>query len=304
MLVQGVNNQRWTWLERLMVFFLIGYIVVIFLVLFGYQEPLLLVTGLVFLFGSFFVYVVVYSAKSDILKVNESNELLQKKNNELRKINLELDQFAYRTSHDLKAPITSLKGLIRVAELSSSPEEMRQCHEMMKDRLMSLEELIRDILDLSKNSRTEIDRVPVNIPGFMKQLIHQFDHSNGSVQINLDGPSELTVATDPTRLKMIVGNLLSNAIHYSDVSKERPRVDIQYGRAGSDLFISIKDNGVGIDDQYHDKIFDMFFRVSETSIGSGLGLYIVRETTERMQGALEMKSKKGVGSEFTVRLPA
>jgi signal transduction histidine kinase len=303
MLVEGVNNRRWTWLERLMVIFLVGYIAVIFLVLFGYQEPLLLVTGLVFLLGSFFVYVVVHSAKSDILKINDANELLVKKNNELRKINLELDQFAYRTSHDLKAPITSLKGLIQIAQLSESREEIMQCHEMMKDRLLNLEELIRDILDLSKNSRTEVDFVPTNISTVLQQLIHSHDHSNGSISITTTGPEGLIVSTDPTRLKMIVGNLLSNAILYSDLGKDAPAIVITYSLDDAILRISVKDNGVGIDEKYHDKIFDMFFRLSETSIGSGLGLYIVRETTEKMNGTLEVKSKKGTGSEFIVRLP-
>ena len=119
----------------------------------------------------------------------------------------------------------------------------------------------------------------------------------------MHGPEGLIVSTDPTRLKMIVGNLLSNAIHYADHTKEKPLIDIRYGLNDRKLTISVKDNGVGIDDKYHDRIFDMFFRLSETSVGSGLGLYIVKETAEKMNGNLELLSKKGVGSEFIVSLP-
>jgi signal transduction histidine kinase len=303
MLVEGVNTARWTWLARLMVFFFIGYLIAIFLVVFGYQEPLLLLTGLVFLLGSFFVYLVVYSAKSDIQKIYDAHELLVQKNIELRKINLELDQFAYRTSHDLKAPITSLKGLIQIAQLSTSREETEQCHAMMKDRLLNLEELIRDILDLSKNSRTEMDYVQSNIPALIRQMIASHAEIKGNAEIIYDGPDELVVYTDPTRFRMVVGNLLSNALHYADVKKSKHQITIKCAAEGKFFLVVVKDNGVGIDPQYHEKIFEMFFRLSENSIGSGLGLYIVRETTEKMNGTLEVISEKGIGSEFKVRLP-
>src|SRR5687767_14885836 len=92
-LVVGASVTRWVWLARLMVIFLIGYIVSIALIIFGYDEPLLLIIGLVFLLGSCFVYLVVFSAQSDMNKINDANALLGRKNEELKKINQELDQF-------------------------------------------------------------------------------------------------------------------------------------------------------------------------------------------------------------------
>jgi signal transduction histidine kinase len=304
LLVAGLNTVRWKWLARFMVIFLAGYIAAIFLIVFGYSEPLLLITGLVFLLGSFFVYLVVHSAKDDILKIHDANELLLKKNTELRKINLELDQFAYRTSHDLKAPITSLKGLIGVAELSTSHEEIKHCHHLMKDRLSNLEELIRDILDLSKNSRTEVDYVSVNIPDMIRQLIDS--HSNetdGTINITVDGAPGFQASTDPTRFKMIVGNLLSNALHYADRKKTNPFIAIRYWSDNQFFHVAVKDNGVGIEPKYLERIFEMFFRVSENSIGSGLGLYIVKETAEKMNGSIKVTSERGKGSEFIVQFP-
>src|SRR5687768_8444594 len=88
MIVAGVNTLRWRWLGRFMIVFFVGYIASIFLIVLGFPEPLLLITGLVFLLGSFFVYLVVHSAKDDIKKIFEANELLLRKNTELRKINL------------------------------------------------------------------------------------------------------------------------------------------------------------------------------------------------------------------------
>jgi signal transduction histidine kinase len=303
-LVAGGNTLRWKWLARFMIAFFIGYLVVILLILAGHQEPLLLVTGLVFLLGSFFVYLVVYSAKSDIVKIHESNELLTRKNMELHKINLELDQFAYRTSHDLKAPVASLKGLVRVAELSASPEEIAQCHALMKDRLSSLEDLIRNILDLSKNSRTEASYVMADVIAIVTQLVKSHvSVKEDPVKVSVEGPETMEAYIDPTRFKMIVGNLLSNALQYADLAKKDPFIRIRLWRENQFFYVSVKDNGVGIEREYLEKIFDMFFRVAENAIGSGLGLYIAREATEKMGGSIEVSSSKGEGSEFIVRLP-
>jgi signal transduction histidine kinase len=304
MLVVGVNTLRWKWLTRFMVVFLIGYLIVILLILEGYQEPLLLVTGLVFLLGSFFVYLVVFSAKSDIVRIYESNELLMKRNTELHRINLELDQFAYRTSHDLKAPVASLQGLVKIAELSTSREEIAHCHALMKDSLSNLEELIRDILDLSKNSRAEVKYAMADVAAIVAQLVKSHVGIKGCpVQVSVDGPAPFEVYVDTTRFKMIVGNLLSNALQYADLSKKDPFIKIKFWNEKQFFCLSVSDNGVGIEAEYLEKIFGMFFRATEDSIGSGLGLYIVKEAAEKMGGNVEVISRKGEGSEFIVRLP-
>jgi signal transduction histidine kinase len=303
-LVMSVNVKRWTWLTRFMVVFLLGYLVSIALIVFGYDEPLLLLIGLVFLLGACFVYLVVFSAKSDMEKINDSNALLAKTNEELKKINLELDQFAYRTSHDLKAPITSLKGLIHVASLSESHEEVAEIHKMMKERLVSLEYLIRDILDLSKNSRTDVQAVPVNIHETVEQLVkNHAQGNNDKVELTITGDQNLNVKIDATRFKMVMSNLITNSKQYADLRKQNPYVKIDYWAEKGSLFVCVKDNGKGIEKVYLKKIFDMFFRVEENSQGSGLGLYIVKETTQKMGGTIDVISEKGVGSEFIVSFP-
>jgi signal transduction histidine kinase len=300
----GVNIKGWMWLSRFMMIFLAGYLVSIMLIVLGYDEPLLLLIGLVFLLGACFVFLVVSSAKRDMENINDSNELLSRKNDELKKINKELDEFAYRTSHDLKAPITSLKGLIHVAALSDSPDEVKQIHHMMKDRLTSLEFMIRDILDLSKNSRTEVQAVATNVHDIIEELIGiSGNPEEDKIHTTITGERELKVSIDSTRFKMVMRNLISNARQYADLDKQHPFVKIDYWAENGSLFVSVKDNGKGISKEYQHKIFDMFFRVAENSQGSGLGLYIVKETTERMGGTIDVISEKGIGSEFVVSFP-
>jgi signal transduction histidine kinase len=303
-LVIGVNANRWLWLTRFMIVFLAGYVASIVLIVFGYDEPLLLLIGLVFFLGACFVYLVVFSAKSDMLKINDSHVLLSKKNDELKKINLELDQFAYRTSHDLKAPITSLKGLIHVAALSESPEEVKEIHEMMKERLTSLENMIRDILDLSKNSRTDVHLQATKVHQIIEHLVgNQLNGDQDKVSFAITGERDLSVMIDVSRFKMVLRNLISNAKQYADLDKPNPFVKVDYWQENGSLFVAVKDNGKGISKEYQKKVFDMFFRVEETSQGSGLGLYIVKETTEKMGGTIDVISDKGVGSEFIVSFP-
>lgn len=302
-LVVGVNLNRWLWLTRFMVVFLAGYVASIVMIVYGYDEPLLLLIGLVFLLGACFVYLVVFSAKSDMVKINESHVQISQKNEELKKINLELDQFAYRTSHDLKAPITSLKGLIHVAALSKSPDEVRDIHAMMKDRLNSLENMIRDILDLSKNSRTNVLLQSTPVRTVLEHLVLSQVNGDDNVTVTIDGKEDLSVMIDASRFKMVLRNLISNAIQYCDTSKRDPFVRIDYWQENESLFVAVKDNGKGIAKEYQSRIFDMFFRVEETSQGSGLGLYIVKETTEKMGGTIDVISEKGVGSEFIVSFP-
>ena len=303
-LVVGVNVKRWTWLARLMVVFFVGYLASIVLIVFNYDEPLLLIIGLVFLLGSCFVFVVVSSAKSDMVKINDANALLARKNEELKKINIELDQFAYRTSHDLKAPVTSLKGLIHVASLSNSPEEITEIHHMMKERLTSLEYLIRDILDLSKNSRTDVQAISVNVRNIIEQLVKDQGHTDDDkVSVTITGNQNLNVMLDSTRFKIVLSNLIANSKQYADFSKQSPFIQIDYWEENGSLFVAVKDNGKGIAKEYLKKIFEMFFRVEENAHGSGLGLYIVKETTEKMGGTIDVISEKGVGSEFIVSFP-
>lgn len=299
------NDTRWRWLSHFMIIFFVGYLVSITLIVLGYNEPLLLLIGLVFLLGACFVYMVVSSAKSDIIKINDSNAKLSLKNEELKKSNLELDQFAYRTSHDLKAPITSLKGLIHIATHSESKEETERIHEMMAERLGSLENLIRDILDLSKNSRTDLQLTKINVRNVIQELIRNYTAGSRDtdVSVTVAGEENLDVTIDSTRFKMIVGNLIGNGKQYADLKKDSPFVKIEYWKENGSLYVSVKDNGKGIAKTYQKKVFEMFYRVEETSQGSGLGLYIVKETLDKMGGSIDLVSQRGEGSEFIISIP-
>ncbi len=229
----------------------------------------------------------------------------QKKNLELLKTNEELDRFIYSTSHDLRAPLSSVLGLINLADLSNDPEELKQYHNMMRERIDKLDEVLKEILDYSKNTKAEIIIQRVNIHSLIQQAIKDIEYSSGAerIKIDLDMPTDIEINTDNMRLCIILNNLVSNAIKYSDHTKTDPMVCIAAKQIDNNIMISIEDNGEGIEPHHHEKIFSMFYRASTKSSGSGLGLYLVKEAVEKLGGAIQVTSEKGKGSTFTVTMP-
>ncbi|HEY8938214.1 MAG TPA: HAMP domain-containing sensor histidine kinase [Cyclobacteriaceae bacterium] len=229
----------------------------------------------------------------------------QEQNKQLIKTNQELDRFIYSTSHDLRAPISSVMGLIHLCELTTDPEELKRYHDMMKERLNKLDDVLHEILDYSRNNKSEIVIKPVNLLKIVNKSLSDLRYAEGIDQITVDVSvaEDLVINTDISRLTIIINNLISNAIKYSDRSKEISFVKIQARVRDEAIEISIEDNGEGISPQYHDKIFSMFYRASNKSAGSGLGLYLVKEATEKLEGKLQLKSERGIGSTFTVILP-
>ena len=229
----------------------------------------------------------------------------QKKNQELIKINGELDRFIYSTSHDLRAPLSSILGLINLADLSNDPKEFKQYHSMMRERIGKLDDVLKEILDYSKNTKAEIIIQRVNLHSLIQQAIEDIQYSSGAerIKIDLEMPTDIEIYTDHMRLCIILNNLVSNAIKYSDHTKATPRVCIAARQIDNNVVISIEDNGEGIEIHHHEKIFSMFYRASTKSSGSGLGLYLVKEAIEKLGGTIQVISEKDKGSKFTVIMP-
>ncbi len=242
----------------------------------------------------------------DISERKKAEQRVIEQNILLAKTNAELDRFVYSTSHDLKAPLSSLLGLISIAERAQNPEEVKQCLQMMKARIHHLEEFIREIIDYSRNSRVEVKRLPTNLYQLINDVVENLRHAEGSenIFVKYDIPRELDVKTDESRLKVILNNLIGNSIKYSDPEKDNQFISVKTASKPDHVRIFIEDNGVGISQEHHSKIFDMFYRASEKSQGSGLGLYIVRETVQKLGGNISFESTLGQGTRFEIMIPS
>lgn len=241
------------------------------------------------------------------LKRRKAEKALRKQNEELVKINKELDSFVYSVSHNIRAPLMSVLGLVNLAKLDDTNANgtFRQYFSMMEHSIHRLDDTLKEILDYSRNARSNINIGKVNIRRLIEDGFERLKYLEGSehVQKNFDIEDSIPFYSDAYRLTVIFNNLISNAIKYRDVNKEQCFIDIGIRITPQNAHIRFEDNGIGINDEYIHKIFDMFFRATDRSEGAGLGLYIVRETVEKLNGIIKVQSKSYEGTVFELEIP-
>ncbi len=251
-------------------------------------------------------------AQSELKKINENLEdivntrttKLEATIKQLDKTVIELDRFVYSASHDISAPLKSVKGLIEILKYEKDPDLIQDCIGHMIKSVESLEEVIKNLVDYSKNAHMEIEKTTVDCQNIIDKVISELKYWPDAKQIryqNLDNP--FNIKTDPNRLKIILHNLISNSIKYADLKKDDPFVKVECNSENSHWQLKVIDNGIGIDKEHLSKIFNMYYRASELSKGSGLGLFIVRESVSKLNGNVKVKSVKGEGTTFTLTFP-
>lgn len=249
-----------------------------------------------------------FMQKLNVLSERELKQLAEEvnaKNIHLEKTNAELDRFLYSTSHDLRSPLSSIKGLVNIARIESTDEKQQRYFAMMIDRVDKLDFFIKDIIDYSKNARTEVNSESVDFNSLLAEVTENLKFIEGAeaiefkTNVQLDHP----VTADKNRLSVVLNNLMANAIKYHDPKKNPQWIDVQVSNSNGSIKLKVSDNGTGIDPEHHNKIFDMFYRGTLQSKGSGLGLYIVKETLAKMNATISVESEPGEGSSFLITLP-
>jgi signal transduction histidine kinase len=237
----------------------------------------------------------------------KAEQTLRLQNEQLTKINKELDSFVYSVSHNLRAPLMSVLGLLNLVQLENAAADprLKGYFEMMQHSIHKLDETLKEILDYSRNARSELNIQRVDFEKLLDEGFERLMYLEGSDQIEkkINVQSESPLFSDSYRIGVILNNLISNAIKYRDNHKAKSTIEIQVVINEKQLQIIFRDNGIGIDASFTQRIFDMFFRATERSEGAGLGLYIVKETIEKLGGAIAVESSVGVGSTFKISIP-
>lgn len=234
-----------------------------------------------------------------------SNVKITHQNDELVKLNQELDSFVYSVSHDLKAPIASMLGLLYLSKGEEDMPTLRDYMKMMERSLHKQGEFIGDILDYSRNARLTLLKNKIDFESVVDRVLEQYEfieewHMIEKV-VKVDQVQDFI--SDQQRLAIILNNLISNALKYSTESSSKPKVEINVRATATEACIEVIDNGCGIDPSHHDKLFDMFYRADDRKHGSGLGLYIVKETIDKLNGTVTLESKVRIGTKLTVIIP-
>lgn len=223
----------------------------------------------------------------------------------LQKVNAELDNFVYHASHDLRAPLRAILGSLELLKKEDNPAERARCVELIEGSINRLDTFITDLLSISRNKRRENPRVPVNFMVEVEAAVASTYHV-GSTQ-NLEVITKISqpcpFVADLTRVRVILNNLISNAIKYRRYDVRQSYVSIEVWVDAKKAHIKITDNGEGIPEEKLGHVFDMFYRASERSEGAGLGLYIVKDVIQKLEGAISVRSKAGRGTTFTLSFP-
>lgn len=237
--------------------------------------------------------------------VHSRNKQINNQNVELQQTNRELDKFLYSTSHDLRAPLATVLGLLNVIDLSQTRKDIRKYHDLMHDRLDKMENLIADIIDVIKNSRLPVSKKKIDLKSMVDNLYNDLKHLTCASNIRFTNqiPSNLRINSDEMRVQCILQNLLSNSLKYTDCKKSQLQMEVMAKEDNGHVNLIFQDNGIGIPKDQLDKIFEMFYKATEQSKGAGLGLYIVSETVRKLEGAVYADSEPGVGTSIQVSLP-
>jgi signal transduction histidine kinase len=222
---------------------------------------------------------------------------------ELQERNQELDQYVYKVSHDIRSPVASIKGVINLIKLESPADNIRHYLDLVEKRIMKLDDFIQSVLSHSKSLNSPIERESIDFTEIVNQCWGEFEFQEGwkNVALSIVNPPD-NFKGDKTRLEIVFKNLLGNGITYRN-PKVKSFINICFETTEKSVIIKVSDNGIGIEEKYVEKVFLMFFRGTETSEGSGLGLYIVKQVIDKMEGQIDIASKVSEGTIITITLP-
>lgn len=246
---------------------------------------------------------ILYIAK-DISKIKRAEQ-------DLKNINKELNTFVYKASHDLKGPIASIIGLAGIAEddiADADPEKAgkiaSEYFNLIKESAKILENNLVNLIEVTYLKQAGLNLEPIRLNDVVDKIITTLRHVKGyeRVEVIIDIQQEQNFYSDMKLLKSILQNLIENAFKYRDEKSEAPWVRIQLIQDQEHSQFLISDNGMGIPPEHSERIFDMFYRASQKSAGSGLGLYLVRNSVEKLGGVIQLESTSK-GTSFSVQLP-
>jgi len=236
-----------------------------------------------------------------------ANELLVSKNEQLTRINSDLDSFVYTASHDLKQPVTNMAGLFQELKrtASFSDPEASGMMGMFEEALQQILGTIQGLTEVVQQQR-ELEQVSIDmveLQPFTEEIIRSLQPYEQEAEFELSFSAVPTLQMARSSLHSMLYNLLSNALKYADPNR-RPHIKVSTEWAGKEVVISVQDNGRGIDLARHGgELFQLFRRFHPEVVGSGMGLYLVNRLVHQAGGRVEVRSQVGEGTTLHIFLP-
>jgi len=227
---------------------------------------------------------------------------LRNKVNELEKTNDELNHFIYSISHELRAPLVSVMGIVNLVKMEDLYHSSGEYWGLIENCSNKLDYYIQKTLQYHKNNKTQSEQSFIEFKPIVTELIELYSYANKDTRFTVEVNQPVPFKSDLFRIEVIMGNLISNAIKYQKSSEVNKKVNISIDVSHEFAEIIITDNGVGILTEHLEKIFTQFFK-SKNHHGSGLGLFIVKEALNKINGRIAVNSNVDHGTTFKITIP-
>ncbi len=235
----------------------------------------------------------------------ESEKALKDKNDELAKVNHQMEKFLYSTSHDLRSPLTSILGLVNLMRMETKESTILDYIDKVESSTLKLDKIIKDIMSFSRTTyqRTASEKIDFETQVWKSLNHYRSDPTLRKINFEVKAKGSFPFFNDPERIEIIIDNIVRNSINFYDVNKARPFIKVNITIDKDQALLEFIDNGIGIGSQHLEHIFNMFYKASHHSKGAGLGLFIVKETLEKLQGSVTVESEIGFGTVIRITIP-
>jgi len=223
----------------------------------------------------------------------------------LQQTNKDLDTFTYKTSHDLKGPISRIKGILALARYENPEAKSDKYLDLIEKTTKEMDILLAKLTQVHNIYNSKIEYNSIDIPTVFRDVMDRISPlvQQSQFKFKFDLQNENELKTDVKMLELILLNLLENALTYFDDDKPQKEIKLSTIRKANTFYLSIEDNGIGIPEKQLPKIFEMFYRGSEKSIGNGLGLYLVKVAVEKIGAKLECESEEHNFTRIIIKFP-
>lgn len=239
-----------------------------------------------------------------IAKINEGLEdIVEKRTSELKQAYKELDTFFYRSSHDFRRPLTTFMGLAEVAKITVKDSIALELFDKVNETARNLDKMLMKLQSISDLGSQQLIYKEVFFKEIIESIIDQFrvEIHEREVKIHTQIDDKVSFFSYPALIKIVIENLIENSVSF--MRSHNAQIQIHIASDDNGVIMTVEDNGGGIDSEYIDRVFDMYFRANEHSKGNGLGLYIVKKVVEKLDGTIELSSILGKGTVVKVFLP-
>jgi two-component system, sensor histidine kinase and response regulator len=236
--------------------------------------------------------------------IYDARKELKIKNDRLEKLHSEMNRFVYSLSHELRGPLMSISGISKLAKMETDDKGILEYFEMIDEATVKLDDFIYKMLDFYRSTKMDNRVEPINFSDVLEQQMGDYKKkwSLEDVQIDVDIQQSDSFHSDEAKIRVILNNLFSNAYKFQKDGVEK-KINITIKVENDQAFIIVSDNGIGIEEKHQDEVFNLFHRATQRNVGSGIGLYMVKESIEQLQGSIKLTSSPDQGTTMMVTLP-